>query len=131
VERIQNLRAKGDDGKVTTFTSRARLADLDNVIVGRQLLAQTREAIKFLVLEVKHRIGIANRSFDKALGVVSRRRLDDLQTRGVGKERFRIKGMKRPRAHAGTARSAKDCRNVRAPTVAALGRIVGEHVKAT
>src|SRR5260370_31399133 len=38
--------------------------------------------------------------------------------------------MKRSGAHAGTARSAKDCRNVRAPAVAALGRIVGEHVKA-
>src|SRR5437667_10453251 len=38
--------------------------------------------------------------------------------------------MKWTRSHTRTTRSAKDRRNVRAPAIAALGRIVREHVKA-
>src|SRR5712692_4923778 len=37
--------------------------------------------------------------------------------------------MKRARAHAGAARPAKHCRNVRAPAIATLRRIVGQQIE--
>src|ERR1043165_4983345 len=70
VERSQNLPAESNDGDVAAFTSHASLSDLDDEIVFRKFFAQTRQAIKLLVLKIKNRIGIANRGFDQALCIV-------------------------------------------------------------
>src|SRR6266540_1687396 len=67
VERRQNLRPESNDRKIAAIAPGPRFTNLDNVIVLGKLFAQARQAIKFLVLEVKHRIRIANRRLDQTL----------------------------------------------------------------
>ena len=64
VQRCQDLRAERNYRKIAAFAPGARFTNLYDVIVFGKFFAQPRQAIEFLVLEIKHRIGIANRSFD-------------------------------------------------------------------
>ena len=82
------------------------------------------------MLEVEHRIGIANRSFDQAFRIVSSRRLDDLQSRGVQKKRLGIQRVERTRAHARAAWTTKHCGQSRAPAITTLRGIVRQQIEA-
>ena len=56
-------------------------------VVPRRHLAADR-AVHLLVLEEQHRVVVADRGPEQALGVVGRRRDDDLEARDVGEERL-------------------------------------------
>ena len=71
--------------------------------------------VEKLVLEEKHRIIVANRRFQQALGVVGRRGIDHLQSRRVHEVHFRIGGMERPAVHAAARGPANHHRHRRAP----------------
>src|SRR6185369_10205605 len=82
------------------------------------------------MLEEEHRIGIADRRFDQAFRVVSRRRLDNLQSRSVQEKRLRVERMKRPRTYSRSAWTTKHRRNAGAPAISTLRRVVCQQIEA-
>src|SRR6185436_10692240 len=96
IKRRQNHGAESEDRNVATLARRARLSNFDNVIILGKFLAQTGQAIKLLVLEVEHRIGIANGGLDQSFRIVGGRWLYNFQTGSVKKETLGIERVKRP-----------------------------------
>src|SRR6185369_15105850 len=94
------------------------------------LFAQSRQAIQFLMLEEEHPIGIADSRFDQAFRIVSCRRLDNLQSRGVQEKRLRVERMKRPRTYSRSAWTTKHRRNAGAPAISTLRRVVCQQIEA-
>ena len=66
-QRIGHADAEGDDGHVAAGAGNAGLADRHQPIVDLRHIEGA--AVKDLVLEEDHRVGIADRRFEQALGV--------------------------------------------------------------
>src|SRR5213075_3256763 len=111
IKGVQDLRAESNDGKVAPLSCGSRLPDFDDVIRFRQLFAQARQAIEFLVLEIDDRIGIADRGLNQTLRIVSGRRLDYLQPGSVQEKRFSVDRVERPCVNAAPAWTTKHSRN--------------------
>jgi hypothetical protein len=70
------------------------------------------------VLEVDHRVVVADRGLEQALGVVRRRRRDHFQPGTMDEPGLRVLRMVQPAADIAAARRADDDWNRRAPAVA-------------
>ena len=81
------------------------------------------------MLEVEHRVVVADRGLDQALRVVRRRRLDDLQARRVGEVGLRVLRVEGAAVHAAAGRAADDERDADAGAVARLRGEVRDHVE--
>ena len=79
------------------------LADRHRVVAFRH---RALHLVEQLVLEDHHRIGIGDRREQHALGVMRRRRLDDLQARHMAEPGFEALAVLRGRARAGAGRKA-------------------------
>src|SRR6266849_6046916 len=83
LERLPERGAVANDGKMLPFARDARLPDRrENLLTLRQLLLDA--PVQPFVLEIEHRILVADRRFDETFCVPRGCRVDDLQTgRGV------------------------------------------------
>src|SRR5258706_558382 len=103
LQRFPECRAVADDGKMLPFTRGARLSDRgENLLALRQLLLDA--AVEPFVLQVEHRILVADRCLDETLRVPHRRRKDDLQTRRGEERPLRALGWERPAANVAATR---------------------------
>src|SRR6266550_3223387 len=89
LQRFPQCRAVADDGKVFAFPRDPRLPDRrENLLALRQLLLDA--PVEPFVLEIEHRIFVADRRLDQALGIPHGRRVDDLEAGRVEECRLRI-----------------------------------------
>ena len=118
----------GDDRKVRTLPADPGLAQGSGVVLRRQLFLD--RAVEVLVLQEDHRIVVADRRLDQALGVVGRGRLDDLEARRMHVRHLDILGMERASVDVAARRSPDHHGDRLAPAIAALGGEVGDLVEA-
>ena len=86
LEALVHHVAVRDDGQVVALPADLGRPDWHDVIIFREIVFQG--AVCLLVLEVDHGVGVADRGFQHALGVVGRRRRDDLEAGDVREQRF-------------------------------------------
>ena len=84
------------------------------------------------MLEINHRVVVADRGFEEAFRIVRGRRRDDLEPGAVHKPRFRVLGVIQAAADVAAARGANDDRHRRAAAVpvAQRRRLVDDLVEA-
>ena len=104
LERGVHHRAPGDDRHVAALARDARLAEVErHVAVGHLALDA---AVEVLVLEVQHRVGVADRADEQRLGVGRRGRAGDLEARDVGEARLGVLRVERPAREAAARRDS-------------------------
>ncbi len=109
------------------FTGEARLANgRENLFSLGQLLLDP--AVQPFVLEVEHRILIANRRLDEPFRVARGRRIHDLEAGRMQEGRLGILRMERTAAHIPAAGPAHHQRGRKASAVARGRDIIREHV---
>ena len=128
LQRDMNHPAVGDDRDVGSFATDVGLADGNGVVLGGQFLLD--RAVEVFVLEVNHRVVVADRRLDQALGVIGRRWLHHLEARRVHVGHFDVLRMERAAVDVAAGGSADDQGDGLAPAVAALGREVRDLVEA-
>ena len=128
LERRVDHRAVGDDRQVVARAPDRALPMRHDVVLVRQVVLDP--AVEVLVLEEEHRVVVADRRLEQALGVVGGRRLDHLEAGRVEEERLGVERVERPAADAAAARPADHHRHAGAVAVAARRGEVGEHVEA-
>src|SRR6266853_2968336 len=127
LERFTQRRPVRDDGQVFPLARDAGLADRrENLLALRQLLLDP--AVEPLVLQVEHRILVADRCLDETLRVPHGCRIDDLEAGRVEKRRFRVLRMERPAANVAATRAAHHHGGRQSGAIARGGDIVREHV---
>ena len=92
------------------------LADRDDVVLVRQVFLDA--PVEVLVLDEEHRVVVADGGLEQALGVVRRRRRDDLEARAVHEHGLGVQRVVRPAVHAAAGRAAHDDRAGAADAVA-------------
>src|SRR5712672_325379 len=112
---------------MTSFAGDPSLTNRDDVVVSRNFFLDP--SIKILVLEENHRIAVANGRFDQPLGVISRRRADNFQSRRMHKPHLRILRMKRPAMDVAAAWSADHQGGGGSPAIVRLGDHVDDLVE--
>ena len=115
LEGRRHHRAVGHERDVVALTADRRLADRDNLIpFGHRTLGAP---VQVFVLEVDHRVVVADRRLQQAFRVVRRGWRDDLETGPVDEPRLRVLRVVQPAADVAAARRAHDDRHGRAPAV--------------
>src|SRR6266849_5115264 len=105
LQRFPQRRAVADDGKMLSLARDPRLHDRrEDLFPLRHVLLDA--PVQPLVLEVEHRVFVANRRFDETLRVSRGRRVDDLETGRVEECRLRILRMEGPASHIAAAGAA-------------------------
>ena len=118
---------EADHGQVPALAPDGSLADGHGVVVQRHVLFDS--PVEVLVLEEQHRVVVAHRRLDEALGVVGRAGADHLETRRVDEIHLRVLRVEGPAMDAAAHRAANHQRDRRAPAVVALGGEVGDLVE--
>ena len=120
-------RGIGDDGDIGAGAFHVGLADRHDIVFRRQ--NRLHAPIEELVLEINHRVGIADRRLQESLGVIRCGRSDDFEPRRMKEPAFRAFRMERPAVHPAAKWRADDQRHRRAPTIVVLGRHLGDLIE--
>src|SRR6266404_5991434 len=118
-ERSMHHCRVGNNGDVLTFAAHGGFADRHGVIAGGNFSLDA--AVEKFVLEEEHRVIVAHRGLQQALGIVGRRRIDHLQPGRVHEIHFRICRMERSAVHAASGRPANHHGRRGVPEVVSLG----------
>ncbi len=105
-------RAPGDEREVVALARATRATPNGTVYVALGHLVLDA-AVEVLVLEVEHRVLVADRLDQQALGVRRRRRADDLEARDVRERRLGVLRVERAAREAAARRAAHDDRDGR------------------
>src|SRR6202166_1813162 len=118
----------GNNGQVLSRAPHDGFTDGHGVIAGWQLFLDA--AIQIFVLKKQHRIIVAYSRFQKALGVVGCRRIDNLQPRCMYKIHFRIRGMEWPAVDSAARWTANHDGRRGVPEIMPLGHEIRQLVEA-
>src|SRR6266403_3130123 len=110
----------GNDAEMTALARDPRLSDWNDVVIFGAWNFFLDSSVQILVLKKDHGIVVADRRLDQSLGIVGRRRADDLQSGRVHEPHLWILRVEWPAMHIAAAWTTNHQRGGRSPAVVRL-----------